>query len=251
MGRTPYPRREMKMKKYLPKHHAILYSTIIKNILDIIGDCSHNKIKELTESYARSRSARMAKRAIYDGIELNALSYLSYGELDVPKELIERTTNLDGKNAVQITTKCPWYEAWKEANHLEYGKVFCEVFDEALADGFHSTVKMKVPTTITIDNTPCKFVFENSCFSAEDKATLLTRNERIKKSATKPFIYHMGHLYTFFLKELELAYGEQGNKIILCALKEYAGYFDEEIVQDILSMKDINYEDISDYTSTN
>ncbi len=237
------------MKIYLPKHHAILYSTIIKNILEITGDSSHEKVKELTKSYARSRSARMAKRAIYDGVELNALSYLSYGELDVPKELIERTTNLDGKNAVQITTKCPWYEAWNEIDHLEYGKIFCEVFDEALADGFHSTVKMKVPTTITIDNFPCKFVFEDSCFSEKDKATLLARNERIKKSATKPFIYHMGHLYAFFLKELKLIYGEQGNKILLSALKEYAGYFNEEIVQDILSMQDVNFEDISDYNS--
>ncbi len=237
------------MTTYLPKHHAILYSTIIKNIIEILGDSSHEKIKELTKSYAKSRAARMAKRAMHDGVELNALSYLSYGELDVPKELIERTTSLKGKNAVQITTKCPWHEAWKEAKHLEYGKIFCEVFDEALADGFHPSVKMKVPTTITIDNSPCEFVFENSYFSEEDKATLFARNERIKKSATKPFIYHMGHLYTFFLVELELAYGEQGNEILLSALKEYADYFDEEVVKAILAMQDINFEDISDYTS--
>ncbi len=234
-------------RTYLPKHHAILYSLIVKHVLTKIGNDATEDIKEMTKAYGKDRAIRMAKRAMFDGAELSALSYLSYGELDVPKEIITRTNELDGENAVQITTKCPWHDAWAEFGHLEFGKLFCEVFDEALADGFHSSVKMKVPVTITTGDTYCKFIFEHSRFTEDDKTTLAFRNEKLKKSATKPFIYHMGHLYSFLSKELEQRYGEIGKEIIKNTLDEYANYFDVNIVSDILSMKDIDYSSIADY----
>ncbi len=201
----------------------------------------------MTKAYGKDRAARMAKRAIFDGVELNALSYLSYGELDVPKEIITRTSELTGEDAIQTTTKCPWYDAWEEAEHLEYGKLFCEVFDEALAEGFHKNVNMKVPVTISTGDSCCKFIFEGSRFSNEDKKILALRNEKLKKSATKPFIYHMGHLLSFFSKALEEQYNEEGKEIIQNALEEYSRYFDRETVDDILKMKNIDYSSIADY----
>ncbi len=237
----------MTTKTYLPKHHAILYSMIVKHTLAKIGNDSTEDIKEMTKAYGKDRASRMTKRAVFDGVELNALSYLSYGELDVPKEIIARTTELDGENAVQTTTICPWHDAWAEANHLEYGKLFCEVFDEALADGFHHSVKMNVPVTITTGDPHCKFIFEHSGFSEADKKILAQRNETLQKSATKPFIYHMGHLYSFLSRELEQRYGETGKEIIKNAMSEYENYFDTDTVNDILNMKDIDYSSIADY----
>lgn len=234
-------------RTYLPKHHALLYSMIAKHTLAKIGNSAAEDIKEMTKAYGKDRAARMTKRAVFDGVELNALSYLSYGELDVPKEIIKRTTELDGESALQTTTKCPWYDAWAKAKHLEYGKLFCEVFDEALANGFHHSVKMKVPVTITTGDSYCKFIFEHSRFTEDDKKTLALRNEKLKKSATKPFIYHMGHLYSFLSKELEQRYGEVGKEIIKNALEDYADYFDTDTVSDILNMKDIDYSSIADY----
>jgi hypothetical protein len=84
------------------------------------GEACEPFIKKATIAYGKHRAARMAKRAIHDGCECNALSYLSYSELDVPGKIITRTTNLEGRNAVSITTKCPWYDAWKEEGHLYY-----------------------------------------------------------------------------------------------------------------------------------
>ena len=235
------------LNTYLPKHHAILYSVIVKHTLAKIGNDATEDIKAMTKAYGKDRATRMAKRAMVDDVKLNALSYLSYGELDVPKDIISRITELDGENIVQITTKCPWHDAWADAEHLEYGKLFCEVFDEALANGYNQNVKMKVPVTLTTGDTHCEFVFENSRFSVEDRRTLTLHNEKLKKSATKPFIYHIGHLYSFFSKELKLKYGEISNEIIKNALEEYANYFSEDAVQDILSMKDIDYSSIADY----
>ncbi len=236
-------------KNYLPKHHAILYSSIVKQIIAKFGEAAKDDIKEITKAYGRDRAQRMAKRAVFDGHELNALSYLSYGELDVPKEIIERTTKLDTKNAVQITTKCPWYDAWAEFGHLDYGKYFCEVFDEALAKGFSSSVNMKVPVTITEGDSHCEFVFENSNFNEKDRITLAQRNEKLGKKATKPFLYHMGHLFTFISRELENIYGESGKEIVNNALREYSEIFGEETVSNIINMVLIDYTSIDDYIS--
>ncbi len=234
---------------YLPKHHAVLYSSIVKSVLEIMGSQAIDDIKEMTRAYGRDRAVRMAKRAIHDGLELNALSYLSYGELDVPAGLVVRTSDLDGDSAVQTTTKCAWHDAWEGAGHLEFGKIFCEVFDEALAEGFHKDVNMKVPVTITTGDKHCKFVFENSKFTEQDRVTLAKRNEKLQKSATKPFIYHMGHLYSFMSKELENRYQAMSKEIMKNAMKIYAEHYDHSVVEDILKMQDVDYSSISDYKS--
>ncbi len=232
---------------YLPKHHAILYSTVVKHLLAELGENASDDVRAITQAYGKDRAERMAKRALHDGLELNALSYLSYGELNVPSGIIERRTSLDGTDAVQITTKCPWHDAWEQEGHLEYGRLFCEVFDEALADGFHRSVNMKVPVTITTGDTHCKFVFLNSNFTEDDKRILALNNERLNKSATKPFLYHMGHLFSFMSKELNRRYGELAKQIIDKALDEYSSTFGSEAVCDILSMADIDYSSIADY----
>ncbi len=233
--------------KYLPKHHALLYSYILKNCIKVKGEACVPFLKDATISYGKSRGRRMAKKAMYDGVDCNALSYLSYGELDISEDIIERKLIVNEKTPYVLTTKCPWYDAWNDQKHIEYGKIFCEVFDEALANGFGETVNMKVPETIAAGNHSCKFVFEKTKFTLEEIKLLKTRNERLEKKATKPMIYHMAHLLYCMENSFKNEYGEEGLNIISSALVEYENYFGEEIVDDIRRMTKIDFMDISDY----
>lgn len=236
---------------YLPLHHALLYSYIVKNCITELGENCIPSLKEITVLYGKHRAARMAKRAIYDGCKCDALTYLSYGELDVPTEIISRKTDLNGISAVSVTTKCPWFDAWKEEGHLEYGKLFCEVFDEALAAGFGEFVNMKVPCTLTTGTDHCEFIFENSNFTDEDVLLLSERNSRLKKSATKPFLYHMRHLYWFMKKELCDRYKEHGKLILKNAMDEYEKRFGKEVIRQIIEMENTDFTSIADYVSLN
>lgn len=235
---------------FLPKHHALLYSSIAQACYEILGDGCIPFLRDVTVAYGNDRGSRMAKKAKADGFELNGLCYLSYSELDVPDELVERSANIIGQHATLTTTKCPWYEAWAEVDLLHYGRIFCEVFDEALADGFHQSVQMKVPCTITTGADRCDFVFLNSNFTEKDQLLLTQRNQELGKRATKSFEYHAGHLYHFVKNELQIAYEDEHERIMTDVLAKFAKYFGEEAAAVVLSYKDHNFQNIDNYANS-
>ena len=235
---------------FLPKHHALLYSSIVETCIEILGDACKPVLRNVTAAYARDRGARMAKKAKADGCDLNALSYLSYSELDVPVELVNRSADIVGQHASLMTSKCPWYEAWAEVDHLHCGRIFCEVFDEALSDGFHESVQMKVPCTITTGADQCDFIFRNSNFTNEDLLILTQRNKELGKRATESFEYHAGHLYHFVKNELQITYGNEHSTIMTDAMAKFGKFFGEEAVGAVLGYKDHDFQNIDNYLNS-
>ena len=230
-----------------PNHHAILFSYIVKAAKEELGNKADKVVKNAVIEYAMQRGRRMAKRVKKDGLELSSINYLAYGEWEADSEDIDVEFIFNNEYTNMVVHKCPWYDAWKTRDLLEYGEPYCKYIDGYLAKGFSKDFVLQVNGTRTEGSEICDFYFRYESLDEEDFKLLEERKEKLGSKAKKDWDYHIGHLLSAVEKVFSEELEDEGPKIIDKALELYKDKFDESAYTRLMEYRDLDYESVDDY----
>lgn len=211
------------------EHHAVLFALLSKYAYERCGETGRSAILNGMTQYGMERGKRMAENAISDGEELTVLSNQLYGEWTPSPEDQMESGFLQTEPTLQTyVTRCPWCDAWKKHNLLEYGKYYCVNVDKAVFRGFREDFTCTVLSKqLSFGGTRCEFDWQEP-LTASDIKQLEKKKKQLGTSRTKDFNFHTAHLYYSLKRELIHALGDIGEIIAEDAKKEYIQRFGQE-----------------------
>jgi len=230
-----------------PKHHAMLFTYIVKSAKEELGSKADEVVKKAVIEYAMQRGRRMAKRVNKDGLELSTLNYLAYGEWEADPGDMDIEFKYNSESTNMVVHKCPWYDAWKSEDILEYGEPYCKYVDGYLAKGFSEDLVLDVDGTRTEGSEICDFYFRYEALDEEDFKLLKNRKGKLGSKAKKDWDYHIGHLLASVEAVFAEEIGNKGNKVVNKALEMYKDKFGKELYARLMEFRDLNYESVDDY----
>ena len=209
------------MAEYNALHHALLYSYVVKALMDEAGkEAGEKTVEAATKKYGISRGRRMALRCDKDGFRHDVIGYTTYGEW-------RQTSGNPSKGEKDLTAEvpysssngCPWYDAWLEEGHMEYGRYYCRFVDEALGEGFFGERPMRLVTKGTRSNGAeiCLFTFTGGTYSEADVEEGRLQAEKLGTKALRGWEFHMGHLYHELEKQIREDWPDRAEKILKTA----------------------------------
>ena len=219
-------------------HHAVLFGLIAKETIQRFGPVEGETcIRKAIRRYGEQRGKRMAKRAQADGQELSMTNYQIYGEWlpSDPTRMQSQMKETPPDLRARVTV-CPWNDAWRKYDLLQYGRLYCQGIDAALVKGFNPELSIEVGKTLSNQGEPCEFTYCNASLAHQD--TIRVIEERRAASGgkhTMPWDYHCGHLYTTARQVLGEDFGESGVEAARVALEAFAARFGEGMAQVVLS----------------
>lgn len=211
------------------EHHAILFALLAKHAITLCGDDGAETIQEGMISYGRERGARMAANAQANGDPLNMMTDQAYGEWQPEYEGQMEVGWVRTEPTFQTyIRKCPWCDAWKKHNIMNYGKLYCVNVDNAVYQGFRDDLVCKtMSTNLSFGGDQCVFDWGYP-LSEEDAAELVRKKEALGTSCMKDFTYHTAHLLHTVGNTLKKELGEEGELAVKRALDEYVDKFGQE-----------------------
>ena len=206
------------MADYNALHHALLYSYVVKAVMDEVGkEAGEKTIENATKNYGISRGRRMAMRCDADGFRHDVIGYTTYGEW-------RQTSGNPSKGEKDLTAEppysssngCPWYDAWMEEGHMDYGRYYCQFVDEALGEGFFGERPMRLVTKGTRSNGAdiCLFTFTGGVYSQADVEEGKRQAEKLGTKALRGWEFHMGHLYYELAKQIKEDWPDRAEEIL-------------------------------------
>ncbi len=216
------------------KHHALLFGLLARRIIEEAGKIDGETIVlEAVRRYGEQRGRRMRLRVLRDGGPLNLTSYLAYKEWrPATAEASGETVEQEG-SVLSTVSACPWANAWNEAGWLQYGRLYCQEIDLALARGFDPQAVLEVKKTLTNDREPCRFIFHQAALPGV--ADLPVGDPSL------PWDYHCAHLYKTTCEVLSDKMGGKGLRLARAALDEFEQIVGEEIVLQIFAQQETNF----------
>jgi len=230
------------------ENQSLLYAYIAREALGLPG--GREAVREAVRVYGNERGARMAQRALQDGLPLNAENFLLYGEWFHP----ESQMVLEGcEPEVHLQNRsCPWFEAWKAEGMLAQGRHYCEVVDAALADGFSPGMVME---TVAYQSDPnsdtCDFIFRGQSMDTQAQERLTRNKQLLAMDAKKDWNFHTYHLLASFRRTLGEILGvhvEAG--ITKRALESYEARFGRDALEHLQQLRAPSYLQTEDYAGT-
>ncbi|TSB48625.1 hypothetical protein FN960_02460 [Alkalicoccobacillus porphyridii] len=121
---------------------AQLFAEVTKQVVDQYGDSGKDAVREAVRRFGEERGEGIAHRAAHLGFPNTIQHYLSNYDMG-RSELFEFENVLTENNIEQTFTKCPFGEQWVEDGMGEYGILYCEMIDPAVAKGFNSDFEVE------------------------------------------------------------------------------------------------------------
>ncbi len=209
------------------EQHAALVALLAKYAIEGSGEAGREAFLAGIRRMAYERGTRMAARALQNGDRLDIVSFNAYGEWRAqPGEMGAALQHEDGA-AVMVVTNCPWNNSWRKHGLIEYGKLYCEVVDDALARGFHPEFQCSVPCTLSADGACCRFEW-GIPMTAQEEQTLFNKKAAMGDSCARSFDYHIAHVLHSVGDELILRLGQEGAAAVEQAKKAFVRLFGQE-----------------------
>lgn len=213
------------------EHHAMMFAFLAKHAIELCGEAGKEAILKGMTAYGKERGARMAANALAHGDELTTMTNQAYGEwkpdYDGQMEFGQLRTEPTFQTYI---AKCAWCDAWKKHNITEYGKYYCVNVDNAVYQGFRSDfVCTPITTSLSWGGKRCEFDWGYP-LSPEEVKTLADKKKELGSSCMKDFNFHTAHLKYTLSKTLTETLGEDGEKAVTLALKEYTETFGKEFL---------------------
>ncbi len=211
------------------EHHAMMFAFLAKHAIELSGEKGKEAILQGMTKYGRERGARMAANALSHGDELTTMTSQAYGEwkpdYDGQMEFGQLRTEPTFQTYI---AKCAWCDAWKKHNIIKYGKYYCVNVDNAVYQGFRPDF-VCTPTAVSLSfgGKRCEFDWGHP-LSLEEVTALAEKKKELGSSCMKDFNFHTAHLKYTLSSVLTETLGEDGEKAVELALKEYADTFGEE-----------------------
>jgi hypothetical protein len=223
------------------EHIAVLYALFVREAY-ACGNAGEKAVRDATSRYGRERGARMAQKAIADGVERNRANYLLYKEWAPPRKGLMIPGPVQQKKPEFITTnvRCEWTESWKRHGLLEYGKLYCRYVDRYLCRGWAEGsaaegFEVHITTLLSEGDDRCTFKWGYE-MTPELEAELEAQAAVIGSRHVRDFDYHTGHLLHAMSSELTEQLGaEKGGGIRKAVLDAFTAKFGKTCVRAIMT----------------
>ena len=204
--------------------HALLFGLMGKYAEELCGKSGLEALSHGVMLYGRERGLRMAMRARKNGDELDAVSYVIYGEWSDPKGSSHSEVRAYVPDYVYSCLSCGWCDTWKRYGLMEYGRIYCRYIDKSLLRGFSPKLELLIDGSLSEGDEACVFTFKGADFIDEEGfQRAMARKASMAESNIRDFLYHTGHncsaLRRVFMLELGLLAAEE---ICERALSEFA-----------------------------
>lgn len=231
--------------------HAVLFSTIVENTIENLGEQADETLKEAVEYYGNQRGSRMAQRTEFDGEELNLKNYIIYGEWAAREGEMDISFPELSPEVNMVAKKCPWYNSWAERDLLKEGAYYCRYIDPALAKGYNPELVLDTVTNRTEGAEKCDFYFRDNSLTDEDFKEISEKKKILGDKARKNWDYHIAHLF-YAMKEIIIKnHGEIGEKIIEESIESYKNKFGEDSINIIYEFDNTDFSTVNDYVGIN
>jgi hypothetical protein len=171
--------------------------------------------RSAVKTYAEERGRRMAIRAERHGLKKNFIAYLSHSEwtasdpgfFDIQQELQEPGC------IVTRVYRCPWNTVFKENGGEKCGPLYCSLIDTHIVKGFNPKLRLEV-ATLLYSAECCTFFWRDGDIDEGSVARIAELKDKYRKENSRPFDYHIGHLFARFRTEIMKHYGTQGDALM-------------------------------------
>jgi hypothetical protein len=207
------------------EQHAVLAALLAKHAFLLRGSDGEAAYLAGVKRLGIERGTRMAYRALAKGEKLDIIAFFAFGEW-TPDEGITMETKFTRKEPSVVTCAegCAWNDFWRKHALLEYGRLYCKVIDDALANGFYPEFHCHTLSNLSFDDNRCEFDW-GVPVSEGDLSRLARLKAELGKSCVKSFDYHTGHLIYSVGGEMADRLGSDGIQAVLNAEAEFASIF--------------------------
>ncbi|MFD1067925.1 L-2-amino-thiazoline-4-carboxylic acid hydrolase [Oceanobacillus locisalsi] len=135
-----------------------MFAQIAKQVADKYGEEGEDVIRRAVERYGRKRGEGIAQRARSNGLENNSDNYLKNYDM-ARSELFEVDTVHKENEVEQTFTYCPFGQQWADDDMGEYGILYCQMIDPAVAKGYNKNFEV-VHDQYVLREGQCHFQFQ-------------------------------------------------------------------------------------------
>ena len=121
---------------------AQLFAHVTKEIVDHYGEAGKHAVREGVRTFGEVRGQGIAKRAKHMGYANDLEQYLPNYDMG-RSDLFEFENVFTEGNIDQTFTKCPFGQQWVDDEMGEYGILYCEMIDPAVAKGFNPDIEVE------------------------------------------------------------------------------------------------------------
>jgi len=119
---------------------AKLFAHVAKEVSDSFGDEGKGAIKRGVKNFGEERGRDIARRAEAKGMTNDVASYLTSYDMD-RSDLFECKDTYGEDQVEQLFTRCIFAEQWEKDQMEEYGYLYCEMIDPAIARGYNENLE--------------------------------------------------------------------------------------------------------------
>ncbi|MDQ0174794.1 L-2-amino-thiazoline-4-carboxylic acid hydrolase [Bacillus chungangensis] len=137
---------------------AKLFAQVTKAVVDEYGEQGKNAIREGVRTFGEERGRGIAERAKYMNKDNTVDHYLS--NYDMGRSDLFTYENTFKPNMIEQTfTRCPFGQQWADDDMHEYGILYCEMIDPAVARGYNPNFQV-VHDRYILKEGVCHFEFK-------------------------------------------------------------------------------------------
>ncbi|MGM0899724.1 MAG: L-2-amino-thiazoline-4-carboxylic acid hydrolase [Bacillota bacterium] len=137
---------------------AKLFAQISKPVVDRFGEKGKDIVREGVRTFGEERGRGIAQRARTNGEANTRENYLTNYDMG-RSELFTYTTEYKENKIEQNFTVCPFGQRWADDNMHEYGILYCQMIDPAVARGFNPKFEVEHDKYVLREGN-CHFVFK-------------------------------------------------------------------------------------------
>jgi hypothetical protein len=120
---------------------ARLFAHVSKAVIDKYGEEARDVIREGVRNFGEERGRDIARRAAAVGEPNEIQNYLPNYDME-RSELFEYETINKEEEIEQNFTKCVFAETWQKDGMEDYGILYCDMIDPAIARGFNPNLEV-------------------------------------------------------------------------------------------------------------
>lgn len=151
---------------------AKLFAYVAKAVIDKYGDEAREVIKEGVRALGEDRGKDIARRAAAIGETNEIQNYLTNYDMERSGLFQYKTLNKEDE-IEQHFVKCVFADQWQKDGMEEYGILYCEAIDPAIAKGFNPKLEVIHDKHFFKDG-ECHFCFH---MNKENRCNNITRQD--------------------------------------------------------------------------
>ncbi|GEL76763.1 L-2-amino-thiazoline-4-carboxylic acid hydrolase [Tenuibacillus multivorans] len=121
---------------------AKLFAQITKPVVDEFGNQAKDAVRDGVRTFGEERGRGIAQRARANGEDYTIDHYLTNYDMG-RSDLFTFSTEYKPNEIEQNFTVCPFGQQWADDNMHEYGILYCQMIDPAVARGFNPNFEVE------------------------------------------------------------------------------------------------------------